>query len=88
MLEITRKKGSSALGSDNNTSGYNSLTITGSTGRSCCLSSEVLTYILLHFPEELTNSPVALTEGNTLGVVLAGVKPRQTGVNHLLTQIT
>ncbi len=39
-------------------------------------------------PEELTHSPVALTEGNTLGVVLAEVKPGQTGVNHLLTQIT
>jgi len=41
-----------------------------------------------HFPEELTHSPVALTERNTLGVMLAEVKPRQTGVNHLLTQIT
>ncbi len=39
-------------------------------------------------PEELTHSPVAPTEGNTLGVVLAEVKPGQTGVNHLLTQIT
>lgn len=40
------------------------------------------------WPEELTHSPVALTQGNTLGVVLAEVKPGQTGVNHLLTQIT
>lgn len=35
-----------------------------------------------------TLTSVALAERNTLGVVLAEVKPRQTGVNHLLAQIT